>query len=246
MRIQLILRLLDEILINVLLCESRVSFGPLALQLSDSTVFFLRPSNLTFYPVKSFHLFLAKASLLPATPSSSSDFFSEAHSIAERYMSEALRPCPNGYLVMARESRSRTSKPIRGLFQLLKPLILQLPGLCSAACFTSNGTNVNTLIGYPDDGIYAPCKNTTNGASMCCATGIYRGSRDNCYEDGSGLCYNKNVGPTVHFWRESCTDPTWRDPACVKLFNNIPGKWCISVGGRHFVSRSITHTCPVF
>jgi hypothetical protein len=24
-------------------------------------------------------------------------------------------------------------------------------------------------------------------------------------------------------WRESCTDPTWKDPACIKLFVNGTG-----------------------
>ena len=76
-------------------------------------------------------------------------------------------------------------------------------------------------IGYPDDAVYAPCKNNTEGASMCYAIGPYRGSPDYCYKDGSGLCFNSNVGQTVHYWRESCTDATWRDPACVQLFTNV-------------------------
>ncbi|ERF76034.1 hypothetical protein EPUS_01367 [Endocarpon pusillum Z07020] len=111
------------------------------------------------------------------------------------------------------------SKPYCNIILLLSPFLSLLPAHCSAGCFTPNGTNINGFNGYEDDAIYAPCKNGTS-ASMCCAIGPLRGSPDNCFEDGSGLCYNKNVGPYVHFWRESCTDPTWRDPACVELFTN--------------------------
>ncbi|CAI4213252.1 unnamed protein product [Parascedosporium putredinis] len=46
------------------------------------------------------------------------------------------------------------------------------------------------------------------GASMCCNVGTGDVCRDN------GLCFNPSV---EHLWRESCTDPTWKDPACVKL-----------------------------
>lgn len=116
------------------------------------------------------------------------------------------------------------SKPYVNIFLLVSPFLSLLPAHCSAGCFTPNGTNINNFNGYPDDAIYAPCNNNETSASMCCAIGPLRGSPDNCFEDGSGLCYNKNTGTDVQFWRESCTDPTWRDPACVKLFTNSTGE----------------------
>lgn len=112
----------------------------------------------------------------------------------------------------------------RDLLWLLSIPYFFFSSRCSAACFTPNGTNINKYNNYADDAIYAPC-NDTASASMCCATGpVRRGSEDECFLDGSGLCTNSNVGQDVHFWRESCTDPTWRDPACVKLFTNGTGE----------------------
>lgn len=59
---------------------------------------------------------------------------------------------------------------------------------------------------------------------MCCAIGPGRageGSGDICLDNG--LCQNDLVGDKTTIWRESCTDPTWRDPACIKLFMNGTG-----------------------
>ncbi|KAF7506162.1 hypothetical protein GJ744_012142 [Endocarpon pusillum] len=134
---------------------------------------------------------------------------------ASKYRKIALRVAA----VMSYKRFASPSKPYCNIILLLSPFLSLLPAHCSAGCFTPNGTNINAYNGYGDDAIYAPCKNGTS-ASMCCAIGPLRGKPDNCFEDGSGLCYNKNGGPYVHFWRESCTDPTWRDPACVKLFTN--------------------------
>ncbi|KAL9043689.1 MAG: hypothetical protein Q9214_003133 [Letrouitia sp. 1 TL-2023] len=47
---------------------------------------------------------------------------------------------------------------------------------------------------------------------MCCAT--FRQAADQCLK--SGLCSNTATGPNLT-WRESCTDPTWKSPSCVKL-----------------------------
>ena len=54
---------------------------------------------------------------------------------------------------------------------------------------------------------------------MCCSIGPGRAVEpDQCREDG--LCYNPYHG---QYWRESCTNPTWEDEKCVKLFVNGTG-----------------------
>jgi hypothetical protein len=76
------------------------------------------------------------------------------------------------------------------------------------------------MLNMSDGYLYAPCDNVAT-VSMCCAIGPSRvaaGSADNCIP--SGLCYNEG---TRLYWRESCTDPTWKDPACIKLFVNGTG-----------------------
>jgi hypothetical protein len=61
---------------------------------------------------------------------------------------------------------------------------------------------------------YAPC-NLEAKFSMCCNI---HGDGDVCLPNG--LCNNTGSGI---YWRESCTDPTWTDSACVKLFLNGTG-----------------------
>lgn len=54
---------------------------------------------------------------------------------------------------------------------------------------------------------------------MCCGWGSNRtnaGTADTCLPNG--LCQ-----APVDTWRESCTDPTWQAPECVKLFVNGTG-----------------------
>lgn len=61
----------------------------------------------------------------------------------------------------------------------------------------------------------------TVGASMCCATDTL----EYISSTHGGIClYNINEGPQgpydhqgVSFWRDSCTDPTWKDPACLAM-----------------------------
>ena len=88
--------------------------------------------------------------------------------------------------------------------------------LTTASCYTPNGTDINAYNNVPDLYLYAPC-NKTAKVSMCCAIGPGRGD-DHCFADGSGLCWNPAGANGTINWRESCTDPTWRDPACVRLF----------------------------
>jgi hypothetical protein len=48
-----------------------------------------------------------------------------------------------------------------------------------------------------------PCNSTTTGYSSCCASGHL------CMS--SGLCFTRGL-----ISRGSCTDPTWKDPACAQ------------------------------
>jgi hypothetical protein len=95
------------------------------------------------------------------------------------------------------------------------------------------------MLNASDGYLYAPCDNVV-AVSMCCAIGpgrVAAGNADNCIP--GGLCYNE--GGNL-YWRESCTDPTWNDPVCIKLFVNgtgvndfaitpcDDGSWCDGVG----------------
>ncbi|EPS45556.1 hypothetical protein H072_491 [Dactylellina haptotyla CBS 200.50] len=68
----------------------------------------------------------------------------------------------------------------------------------SAECYNPDGTNRNAL--DPPSQDYQPC-----------------GPEG---EDTGGFCYNYHFDL---FWRESCTDRTWKSPACTKLFLNGTG-----------------------
>jgi hypothetical protein len=86
----------------------------------------------------------------------------------------------------------------------------------SVTCYGPNGTaNIEDCCG----GAYSPC----NGISgMCCALGRTINNINECL--GNGLCYQENNG---ELWRESCTDPTWRDPSCLKLcLDGSKLSWC--------------------
>ncbi|KAH9228255.1 hypothetical protein K456DRAFT_1729528 [Colletotrichum gloeosporioides 23] len=72
-------------------------------------------------------------------------------------------------------------------------------------CFVPNGTDRHALTNI-ENNRYEPCEG--NGHSMCCNVV----SGDKCQADG--LCWNEGGRLT---WRESCTDPTWQSPKCVKL-----------------------------
>ncbi|KAF0321318.1 Transmembrane alpha-helix domain protein [Colletotrichum asianum] len=72
-------------------------------------------------------------------------------------------------------------------------------------CFVPNGTNRNDINDSHFD-TYEPC--ASSGHAMCC--NIKNG--DKC--EANGLCWNK---VDIKFWRESCTDPTWESPKCLKL-----------------------------
>lgn len=57
---------------------------------------------------------------------------------------------------------------------------------------------------------YLPCND--GAVSMCCATNRTIPTVNSCRPDGT--CLEES---TQTVWRESCTDPTWKDPKCLKL-----------------------------
>jgi hypothetical protein len=101
-------------------------------------------------------------------------------------------------------SNSGPRKYTCSLFVSCFSLFHILPWLSNAtACFNPDGTEV-----LRDD--YQPCK--TGQHSMCCAINRLTPNVNVCRPDG--LCIQNDTG-TVY--REFCSDPTWKDPACVPL-----------------------------
>lgn len=99
--------------------------------------------------------------------------------------------------------------------------ILLCPVFCfslvaSGRCFWIDGTEVINRF---------PCYDLNSvGASMCCDSTL----RDYFVGCDHGICvfnFTQGVeGPNDEgssFWRDSCTDPTWMDPACLAM---APGK----------------------
>jgi hypothetical protein len=86
---------------------------------------------------------------------------------------------------------------------------LPLASSASANCYDPNGNNRNGYI-TGTAAPYQPC-NPGDLASMCCSVAF-----NECRSDG--LCFD---GTTL--WRESCTDPTWQSPSCIKLCVNGTG-----------------------
>lgn len=87
-------------------------------------------------------------------------------------------------------------------------LLLSLLSCVLGACYTPDG-DLRGVDG--EGGAYLPC-NSNGGHSMCCALGRKGKYKNTCRPDG--LCDEADSG---WIFRESCTDPTWRDPACIKL-----------------------------
>lgn len=81
--------------------------------------------------------------------------------------------------------------------------------ITSGVCYFIDGTEAENRFTCSD-------LNTVN-ASMCCESDTFV---DSCMD---GICVvSVVVSPGQYddekgFWRDSCSDPTWRDPACVKM-----------------------------
>jgi hypothetical protein len=69
-------------------------------------------------------------------------------------------------------------------------------------CFWPDGTRTTP------DNYYLPCdKNSNDTFSTCCA------AKDMCTTNG--LCKSFDGADNNKYWRNGCTDPTWRSPNCV-------------------------------
>jgi hypothetical protein len=99
----------------------------------------------------------------------------------------------------------RQSKMHLNSFSLaLLAIQLTAPRACHAAqCYRPDGSTTDTD--------YQPCYQSA-GHSMCCATNRTNAYVNKCRPDN--LCWQVDGGV---IWRESCTDPTWKDPACLQL-----------------------------
>ncbi|KAA6412155.1 MAG: hypothetical protein FRX48_04306 [Lasallia pustulata] len=91
--------------------------------------------------------------------------------------------------------------------------------LWQAAFFTISAA---TACYYPDgsrvaDPAYQPCNPAPGAQSMCCGTNHTQPTLDDtCLPNG--LCQTLGATADNMFWRESCTDPTWDSPSCLKGF----------------------------
>ena len=86
-------------------------------------------------------------------------------------------------------------------------------------CFLPNGT-VDAGNNGAEKHYYNTCNNTGTSVSMCCRTTDASGRpAETCRPDG--LCADTNG----EIWRNGCTDPSWQDPACVKLCMSGSGIW---------------------
>ena len=86
------------------------------------------------------------------------------------------------------------------------PLVGGLVSLAAATCYHVNGSALDVY--------YQPCDNSAE-FSMCCHLGVTNlNGGDQC---GSGDYYGLCGVTGTQLWRESCTDPTWKSPACLQL-----------------------------
>ncbi|KAL8897000.1 MAG: hypothetical protein Q9207_007440 [Kuettlingeria erythrocarpa] len=111
--------------------------------------------------------------------------------------------------------------------------------LVSADCFLPNSTDRNSIWdGHGGD--YQPTGfgSSVDNFQMCCATNG-RAVPDIPRKDG--LCQN---GAAI--WRESCTDPTWKSPSCIKLcIDGGNGVW-IENGQPTTINLNATQVTTVF
>lgn len=108
----------------------------------------------------------------------------------------------------------------------LLPTVL-LAGLVTSAgvptkCYVLDGTSPSNA-GYR-------CNNATTGQSSCCAAGGI------CYSNG--VCQQSN-GNVQDYLRVGCTDPTFKDPACLDQCRTFANG---STAGIRFCGGSITDT----
>ena len=76
---------------------------------------------------------------------------------------------------------------------------------------------------YLPDGIlessqdYQPCNSVLGTISMCCGTNRTGIAAESCLPNGLCRKFGTEGGVTTEvLWRESCTDPTWQSPFCLR------------------------------
>lgn len=98
------------------------------------------------------------------------------------------------------------------LFLTTLILLFSLFSSVRAQCYYPNGT-------LEPSPVYQPCGSGSGSDTftMCCASNGTNGApADKCLNNG--LCsYIDLATGTNQTWRESCTDPSWRSPSCVKF-----------------------------
>ena len=94
--------------------------------------------------------------------------------------------------------------------------------LASARCYWIDGTDADNRF---------PCYDLNSvGASMCCDSAL----RDFFNKCDGGICvFNFTLGTQgpndqgSSYWRDSCSDPTWRDDACLAMGPGKPILYCL-------------------
>ncbi|KAL0939177.1 uncharacterized protein CTRU02_205787 [Colletotrichum truncatum] len=100
---------------------------------------------------------------------------------------------------------------MRALHQVI--ILASLAQVAFGKCYTPNGVDRNSEFLNSDKNSYAPCSGPSH--SMC-----FRLTNDTDLDvcRGYGLCWNT---AERKLWRESCTDPTWQHPNCLKLCRSV-------------------------
>lgn len=107
------------------------------------------------------------------------------------------------------------------LFSLLLPFLLfaSFSTPATATCYFPNRTAQLS----PE---YQPCGSGSpaDAFTMCCANNRTNGNpNDTC--EKNGMCHYVDLANGANqTWRESCTDPTWKSPNCVKFCLDGVGK----------------------
>lgn len=72
-------------------------------------------------------------------------------------------------------------------------------------CFRPSGIAVTNPV-------YQPCIQVDGVESMCCR--LNDTNPDTCHPNG--LCMATQEGDNLGYWRDFCTDSTWRSPNCLR------------------------------
>lgn len=96
---------------------------------------------------------------------------------------------------------------------LIFPLLTSIIPIVSAECYFPNGTSTASL---GTDNV--PCNESPGVQSMCCRLDN-SSTADTCTSYGLCIPVDKS-----HPWRGTCTDKTWKDPACLNICTQGEGE----------------------